>query len=403
VNKRQKDQNKASIGIVCFDRYQSMTWHSEPSTDLHLNEHSEVSKERDVLNTLMTHRSRAGGPPRPKSQSKPPSSKSQPKTLNHPPSSSSSRPHAPSSPTTTSASSFFVSPTDPAILELIHQSLRSTLDSPTFLPAVQHIKSLLYDRRWLEVFGNETLLPTYVGRWVPSRALCFRELLGSLSEVMEIFEGDDDGETRVIVSLGGGAGSELIAIAALIHAQAHRSSDNGKERACFSWTGADIGAWEPTLDLFSNALRSGWDLAEILSTTYTRGDLLSPSHADLSELLTRSSPNLITLLFTLTELLSQSRPRTISLLRHLTKHTPPGCLFLVADSASDLSSFEIGSEGRKWPVWMVLHAVLLGDGGGWETVGSEDSRWYRLPEGVGAGWPVKLENTRYWMRLYRRV
>ena len=55
---------------------------------------------------------------------------------------------------------------------------------------------------------------------------------------------------------------------------------------------------------------------------------------------------------------------------------------------------------------MVLDAVLLGEGGegaGWETVRSEDSRWYRLPEGADAGWPVKLENTRYWMRLYRRL
>ena len=39
----------------------------------------------------------------------------------------------------------------------------------------------------------------------------------------------------------------------------------------------------------------------------------------------------------------------------------------------------------------------------WELVESSDSRWFRLAEGVGAGWPVKLENTRYWLRLYRRL
>jgi 25S rRNA (uracil2843-N3)-methyltransferase len=57
---------------------------------------------------------------------------------------------------------------------------------------------------------------------------------------------------------------------------------------------------------------------------------------------------------------------------------------------------------------MVLDAMLLGmkyeDGKNkWRKVESEDSRWYRLAEGVADSWPVKLENTRYWYRLYRRV
>jgi 25S rRNA (uracil2843-N3)-methyltransferase len=134
-----------------------------------------------------------------------------------------------------------------------------------------------------------------------------------------------------------------------------------------------------------------------------------PSHrpVDISSILTAKPPTLITLLFTLTELFSQSRPATLRFLHLITAHVPPGTLLLVADSASDISEFAIGSAGRKWPVWMILDMALTtrqeGKGAEWEKVRGEDSRWYRLPEGVGAGWPVKLENTRYWYRLYRRA
>jgi 25S rRNA (uracil2843-N3)-methyltransferase len=199
----------------------------------------------------------------------------------------------------------------------------------------------------------------------------------------------------------------------------------GKERA-WSWTGLDIGSWGAVLDEFSNTLRAEWQLE--LPAKYIQGDMLGsrsptssngpvsedrpeeePSHrpVDIASILTATPPKLITLLFTLTELFSQSRPATLRFLHLLTAHVPPGTLFLVADSASDISEFAIGSAGRKWPVWMILDMALTsgeeGKGAEWDKVRGEDSRWYRLPEGVGAGWPVKLENTRYWYRLYRRA
>lgn len=362
----------------------------------------------------MTHRSRAGGPSRQKPKSN--GSKNRPRKLHHPPSFTSKPPSSSSSsdddPTEPSLSYFLTSPTDPIILELIHQALRSTIESLNFLPTVHKIKSLLYNRKWLEVFGDEALLQAYAGRWVLNRALCFRELFASLVPVRALFtaiqEGGEDrpcpSTTTNILSLGGGAGSELIAFASLIHAAQSQPNDATsvkRKDLDITWTGMDIAAWQPTLDLFAKALQTNWNLS--LPIIYIRTDLLTPPHTDLLKNLATSQPKLITLLFTLTELLTQSRSQTISLLHHLTIHTKPGCLFLVADSASDLSSFKIGDSGRKWPVWMVLDAILLRDGGdGWEKVKGEDSRWYRLPEGVGAGWKVKLENTRYWFRLYRR-
>ena len=483
----------------------------------------------------MTHRSRSGGPTRSKqNQNK---AKSQPRRLHHPPSVQPPTTASPSITSTSSTRRYVSIPTDTEILQLCHHALRHTLESSDLGVSVQKVKSLLYEKKWLEVFMDVTLLESYAGRWVPSRALCFRELMGSLSSVIGLFEvsssmghtrdaedesgnkdedmseGEDDGDKRGeedengdedkgedpsdvllsssngpthIISLGGGASSELLAVAALIkssldaftsapalpkpppspkgqlpsQATSNDSSlssetlSKGKSPARYTWTGVDIGPWGPVVDKFAGAIRAEWDITpEILSVEYHQLDLLSShsssdstnaisphkptststSHSlDLPTILQGHPPNLITLFFTLTELLTQSRTSTISLLHFLTTHTNPGTQCLVVDSASDIAEFEMGKGGRKWPVWMILDAVMLdmtdqstrdgdgerdkgevgncgaggegGEGGGkaWELVTKDDSRWYRLAPGVGSGWPVKLENTRYWMRLYRR-
>jgi 25S rRNA (uracil2843-N3)-methyltransferase len=367
------------------------------------------------------------------------------------------------------ASAFLESPTDDEILELVHHALRATLDSPTLSNNVQKVKGLLYEKKWLELFGDATLLESYAGRWVPSRACCYRELFAMLGDVRRLFiverdgvdseagdddEADEDDEeagdrqaaeaaeddqaessqagpstpspepldTRII-SLGGGASSELLAVAALVHAcmslepKATAADGKGKSPARWSWTGVDIGAWGNIVDKFQQSIQAEWDLGEdTLGIDFVHADLLKPAGAEPAAdsvagldfpRVFSPQPSLVTLLFTLTELLTQSRPATFTFLRSITTNSPPGTFFLVADSASDLSEFEMGSSGRKWPIHMILDTMLLGPpsspSGEWEPVRKEDSRWFRMGEGVGAGWPVKLENTRYWLRLYRRL
>lgn len=422
----------------------------------------------------MTHRSRSGGP-----QKKHGGKKQQTHTrkLHHPPApqpETSPLPVPDNLPLPPAEGPF--NPPDSELLALIRRALHSTLSSDEFQPTIQKIKGLLYDKKWLEVFcGPEGLLESYAGRWVPSRAACFRELMGQL--VGEVFDGeegvekdlnklslgddesDEDQEeteekgqaedvkgqeeseqvdkdasgdvsptqkpTHHILSLGGGAGSEFLAISALI-----RSTLLSRPRThpSWTWTGIDIGNWHNVLKKLENTIRMDWEITEdMLEMEYVKGDLMASvepiarkegekkdgdgeimegidmSPIDLKGFLTRKSPSLITLFFTLAELLTQSRPSTLSLLATLTAQCKPGTLFLIADSASDISEFSIGSEGRKWPAWMVVDAVLTGKERGWEKVRGEESRWFRFEEGVGAGWPCKLENTRYWYRLYRRV
>jgi 25S rRNA (uracil2843-N3)-methyltransferase len=460
----------------------------------------------------MTHRSRTGGPSK---KNKKQHEKGAPRKLHHPP--SRPVPETAANPDADAQSDieadtpalppsvFMARPTDAEILQVIHKALRDTLDSPRYTASVQLVKSLLYEKKWLEVFGNEAHLESYAGRWVPSRALCYRELFASLRGIRELFSppsraDEEDGDAGVnggaedteegegsndetskantdleatsehaesstqardqvnILSLGGGACSELFAVAAMVNATiAARSSvddvkGKGKAKSTqWNWTGIDIGHWGSVVAKFEDALRTELDLDDdILGVAFQQGNLLNPPtpsqstpaavdtsrdvngnaasedrQIDISEILSSSQPRLITILFTLTELMSQDRQGTINLLNALSA-TASGTMLLVADSASDISEFEIGKSGRKWPVWMLLDFILqgmtesrggngdtTGDGGGdeeadvvprkvWELMRKEDSRWYRLPEGTGSGWPVKLENTRYWLRLYRR-
>lgn len=425
----------------------------------------------------MTHRSRSFAPA--KHKPGPKKAKGAPKKLHQPPPRSNVANDASSDPgdepSLVPASVFLDSPTDGEILQVIHHALRQTLDSPDFSLNVQKAKGLLYDKKWLELFGNSALLESYAGRWVPSRACCYRELFASLASVRRLFvvergskedsdeEGEtgdagDEGETNAeagpskptanvetlhtrILSLGGGASSELLAIAALAHSclnlEPKLTADvKGKSPVKWSWTGVDIGAWGGIVDKFRSTLATDWDLdSGVFDVDFIQADLLKPAlnrsndadsvsppaastataatgdidalpPIDISTLFS-PQPTLITILFTLTELLTQSRASTFTFLRSLTLNSKPGTLLLVADSASDLSEFEMGSSGRKWPIHMVLDTLLLGPPGArtgdWHCMRKEDSRWFRMGEGVGAGWPVKLENTRYWFRLYRRL
>jgi len=426
----------------------------------------------------MTHRSRSGGPT--KNRGKKNASQ---RKLHHPPSAFASASASTSTSTSTEeeedprsfplpARTVDPNPPDSELLALIHRALHSTLSDESFIPTIQKIKGLLYDKKWLDVFcGSESLLEAYAGRWVPSRVCCFRELMEAL--VGELFElkgkgrgveerlgglalddvqedeeedvekrsnnndrGSSQGapsstvsqdtpvsETTHILSLGGGAGSEILAIAALIRstviAHPHKTQE---EIGKWSWTGVDIGRWKGIIDKFTHATKVDWEVDEsILEVDYIQGDLVAqpqPSDdtiststlndagipsIDLPKILLSKPPQLITLFFTLTELLSQSRSSTLTLLSQITEHTPAGTQFLIIDSASDISQLPLGKEGRSYPIYMVIDLLLTAKGKGWEKVRGEDSRWFRFDEDTGKGWPCKLENTRYWYRLYRRI
>jgi len=166
-------------------------------------------------------------------------------------------------------------------------------------------------------------------------------------------------------------------------------------------------------------------------TTFHQHDVLSLSAAALAAITTPPDaprPCIVTLLFTLNELYTASIARTTALLLKLTLTLIPGSVLLVVDSPGSYSEAAVGSakegeERKKYPMsWLLDHALLpkemsrkereearrrAGDGEvqgpEWEKVLGEEARWFRLREGLGAGYPIGLENMRYQVHVFRRL
>lgn len=421
----------------------------------------------------MTHRSRSGGPGAQQRGRKPASKKKRGPKLHHPPAppsdlvsagDPSAEPSAASDSDSDSdeeddevlpARALKAKPSNQGVLNALDRAIRY---DERFPELVQRAKALLFERRWLDLFLDAELLDAYAGRWVPSRALMFRAVMADVRPVRALFspaaatngsEDDEDGsedgdggaeptekeengeekgaahenaqtrqEPARILSIGGGAGSELLAVAALC-VPAH---------AAVQWTGVDIGDWGSVVSRLADAVGE-WEIPA--SFEFVEADVLKlplsdapkpgakPSSADTPTETPAAKdtpptpklppwlelqPDLTTIFFTLTELLSQSRPRTINLLRHLTTCTPRGGHLLILDSASDIAEFPLGNSERTWPVHMIADALLLGlavPKGAWRKVRAEDSRWFRL-DGNERWGRCKLENGRYWLRMYER-
>jgi 25S rRNA (uracil2843-N3)-methyltransferase len=148
---------------------------------------------------------------------------------------------------------------------------------------------------------------------------------------------------------------------------------------------------------------------EQLAFTFTQADILSLGVDDLRKLV-GSQALVVTLLFTLNELYTEGGiGKTTSLLGNLGRVLPAGSLLLVVDSPGSYSEAALGREKKRYPMQWLLRHTLLGEGdeamgtgtgtGTWEQLESEDSVWFRLPEGLA--YPIPLENMRYQVHLYR--
>lgn len=168
---------------------------------------------------------------------------------------------------------------------------------------------------------------------------------------------------------------------------------------------------------------------------FVQQDIISPE-CPIASLIPSSSrasqtpsQTLVTLMFTLNELYATSVPQTQRLLLSLTMALQPGALLLVVDSPGSYSTVTVNSSEKRYPMlWLLDHtlftsapntiAKLDSDDSKtgmaklkkdmenepracWERVVSEESKWFRLPEGLS--YPIELENMRFQMHLYRRL
>ncbi|OGM48466.1 hypothetical protein ABOM_002441 [Aspergillus bombycis] len=328
---------------------------------------------------------------------------------------------------------------------------------------VQTIKSHLYNRDFDSAFtdANEDLLRAYALRWSASRALGYAGVFRSLLKVLMQQDGGLMSSTgsNHVVCIGGGAGAEIVALAA-----AWRDSVGGVERAdalsagaapkslshpALSVTAVDIADWSSVVDRLSYTIRSpavmgtkshpapllnlgkggdgekeGEDAAGF-AVRFKRSDVLSISEEQLKDLLHLGPSDkgnttvMVTLMFTLNELFSTSMAKTTAFLLRTTDLVRPGTLLLVVDSPGSYSTLKLGKgkaqEGaasatiqeRKYPMKFLLdHTLLSVAEGKWEQIYSQDSRWWRRDTarlGYDVGEGAGLEDMRYQVHIYRRL
>lgn len=309
-------------------------------------------------------------------------------------------------------------------LDLFRDALNA---SETESEALQDVKKHLFNRDFTQAFGKESYLRAYAGRWSPSRALAYHQVLADVQdgvlETFSLYRTDDDGVFRV-VCIGGGAGGELAALATWLHVEIERRpGPNRLERV--HATLLDIAAWNPvvaelhqaittppTLSAYASAAVKEANEAmlsnEAYSVNFSQMDVLGITDAQCRE--TVGNADLVTVMFTLNELYSTSVAKTQQMLARITAAVRTGAHLLVVDSPGSYSTVSINGADKNYPMQWLLDLTLVGtqkrpdDGDAkpkWQKLVHDESRWFRLPPGLK--YAIELENCRYQIHLYRRL
>jgi 25S rRNA (uracil2843-N3)-methyltransferase len=303
-----------------------------------------------------------------------------------------------------------------AVVDLFTNAFSPLLTSESLKERIQAVKTHLYNRDYLAAFGELDNLQAYVVRWSPARALCYRWVFmeGACDEITRVFEfgGRKNKKVKNVVSLGAGAGGELVGMIAAVE-EINReqdlkegATDEDKSQLCLK--AVDIAGWGPICDRIlktsKETLMSKESIVNVKCEFLQHDVLASDFPADV---ITHET-DLITLLFTTNELYTQSIPKTTAFFGSLRDRTAPGCILLVLESAGSYSTVKLG-EDKEYPMGWLLDYTIIGKdeeaaaarSNGWKLLKKEDSKWYRVP--VGLKYQLELENMRFLLRVYQRV
>ncbi|KAJ5511799.1 hypothetical protein N7453_003902 [Penicillium expansum] len=309
---------------------------------------------------------------------------------------------------------------------------------------IQTIKGLLYQRDFDSAFteAGEDLLRAYALRWSASRSLGYAGLLKGVLSWMKEEEENTRGRARSknpctrVVSIGGGAGAEIAALAAawrdmgsqaqsleervanvsLEDAESQKDKkteveDQGVSAPSLSVMAVDIGNWSDVVERLSRTITSA-DVPFSQTTKY-RPPLLSEKVATETFSVAFRRADVLTLPEEGLKEILLGPSRTTGFMLKMTEILPPGAVLLVVDSPGSYSTLKLGKgpdgepQERNYPMKFLLdHTLLSVAKGKWECVYTQDSRWWRRDAvrlryevGEGAG----LEDMRFQMHVYRRL
>ena len=214
---------------------------------------------------------------------------------------------------------------------------------------LQEIKGHLYGRDFATAFGKEDYLRVYASRWSPSRALAYLQIFSDVQSMVSHY----DGKNMTIVSLGGGAGAELVAIACWLSVMREDTGDHQIHVRLL-----DIADWHTIVQELHRRTETPPDLSKYASATaketnrallpektftanFTQQDVLDWPEAHLDGYC--KGAKLITLMFTLNELYSMSIQKTQRFLAHLTAVARYHTFLLVVDSPGSYSTVSINA------------------------------------------------------------
>ncbi|KAL4995111.1 hypothetical protein BDV10DRAFT_188394 [Aspergillus recurvatus] len=268
---------------------------------------------------------------------------------------------------------------------------------------IQTIKSHLYNRDFESAFADadEKLLRAYALRWSAARALGYAGLFKSLLKIL--VEDDFALRSAHVVCIGGGAGAEIVALAAawrnlidndydvIFGAQKgltdaleavdlnDKKRDHGGETTNntpsqeqtfqqskpspgLSIMAVDIADWSTVVERLSSTILSpkvtgskshpaplfpiqapseDQALSHHFIVDFKRLDVLTLSDPDLASLFHSAQTDIVTLMFTLNELFSTSMSKTTSFLLRTTDLLARGTILLVVDSPGSYSTLKL--------------------------------------------------------------
>ncbi|KAK5074812.1 hypothetical protein LTS08_005618 [Lithohypha guttulata] len=340
------------------------------------------------------------------------------------------------------------------VLNVFRTAFPTSQDTEELKTIIREVKRHLFNRDFSAAFSSQSFLQAYALRWSAARALGYTELLTNartkyLFDSSETDNGHLEPDTQTttsqsldspnhhhrpanrVVCIGGGAGAEIVALAA-----SNRTSSKPLQVVAIDsadWSDpvqklASALTVPPTLSIYaSEAFRKRPENQPLVvhpmqvDVSFMHQDVLSWSRDSLRESL--SGTTLCTIMFTLNELFSTSIPKTTAFLLDLTSAMPQGSHLLVVDSPGSYSEVQLGkksvptntaaanSEGTKrYPMkWLLDHTLLVVAKGEseavWVKVENEDSLWFRIEQKdrEKLEYPVELENMRYQLHSYRRI
>jgi 25S rRNA (uracil2843-N3)-methyltransferase len=347
------------------------------------------------------------------------------------------------------------------LLNIFSSAFSNVLTSADFSRLLQEIKQALFNREFAAAFGREDYLEAYAARWSPTRALCYatvflsiKKHLGgiliskeetkddtnitkerSLSHKESTESTQDDANdkpegaeletfqdlkldstsprrsaTLRMLSVGGCA-AEHVAFASYLQTTATDGH----------LTLLDSGPWTTAISLLESSTVNPPPISKYASTArqaanrplleknqlsldVVQRDVLDLDMDSLSAQCANGRvPIILTLLFTLNELYTTAGiGKTTKFLKNLGQVLASDSLVLVVDSPGSYSEAALGKERKRYPMqWLLDHTLIETEtpGYSWEKLQSDDSIWFRLPEGLS--YPIPLENMRYQMHLYR--